>query len=158
MGIRRALILFCCTLTIAAAPGKSLWGQTHDKLSPSLRHRAEQASSATDGSLAVIVRSSQGDVDAIAARRHLAIAKRIEGGAVFHASAADLAALGADASVDSPCCRNGHKDQVSHARIRRVKSCSTERGTTWIQRTSANPPTEAPVPFIAVNLCGRDFR
>src|SRR3954471_17717973 len=76
-----------------AVQGKAVWGQPHARLSPGVQKHAASGSIAP---LDVIVSGTAAQIDSIAARHGLTIKKRLDEGAVFRASGAQLNALSAD--------------------------------------------------------------
>ena len=87
-------VVWGLALLAAVLPGKAVWAQQpHARLAASLQNAiAAQSKTPID----VIVRCNANDVDAIAARRHLTIKKRLDDGAVFRASAAEVGALASE--------------------------------------------------------------
>ena len=84
-------------LALAFLPGKALWAQPRARMSKSLQtHVASKSTEAVD----VIVHGTADQIDAMAARQGLTIRKRLDDGAVFRTSAAQLDALSSDALVD----------------------------------------------------------
>ena len=93
----RALSLSLLVLTFLLIPGKAVWSQSHARLSDKLQ---EHVASKSKASLDVIVRGTAEEIDAIAARQHLTIMKRLDNGAVFQANAAEIDALSSEPSID----------------------------------------------------------
>jgi hypothetical protein len=92
----RATCIAAIALVITVLPGKAVWAQGGARLALSLQHHVDSRSKTP---VAVIVRGSPDEIDAIAARQHLSIKKRLDEGAVFQVNAAELDALTNEPSV-----------------------------------------------------------
>lgn len=86
-----------CALSLAVLPGKAVWAQPRARLSKSLQAHADSRSTTP---VDVIVHGTRDQLDALAVRQGLALRKRLDDGAVFRASAAQLEALGNETTVD----------------------------------------------------------
>ena len=89
--LRFSLLHFLMVITLlAVAP---VWAQTEARLPDSLRRLVATNSKQK---IDVIVHGTADEIDAIAARQHLTIKKRMAGGAVFQANGAQIEALSQD--------------------------------------------------------------
>src|ERR1700730_16104382 len=94
---QRSLALSLLALTVLLIPGKAVWAQSHARISNSVQ---QYVASKSKTPIDVIVRGTAEDIDAIAARQHLTIKKRLVDGAVFQANAAEIDALSSESSID----------------------------------------------------------
>src|SRR5438105_2561517 len=94
---RKSVVSAVAALAILVLPTNAVWAQPHARVSAGLQ---QHLAANQTGTVDVIVRGASADIDAIAARQHLRIRKRLEDGAVLQASGAQLGALSSGASLD----------------------------------------------------------